>query len=426
MADKHEAPKEKTLDSSIALLADGYEFIQKRCREHESEMFRTRLLGKPAICISGKEAAELFYDNEKFQRGGAIPKRIQKTLFGQNAVQTMDGKAHHHRKAAFMSLMTPPRLKVLRELTLEEWRRAAVRWQESDEIVLFEEAQEIFCRAACRWSGIPLRDEEARERAEDFGAMVEAFGAVGLKHREGRKARKRQEDWAEGLIRDIRSEKLQAEEGTAAHVMAWHRDLEGEMLDERMAGIELINVVRPIVALARYVVFSAMALHAHPECRVKLENGEDGHYAQWFVQEVRRFYPFTPFVGASVRKEFGWKGQLFEEGTMVLLDVYGTTHSPALWERPDDFLPERFRDWSGSPFDMIPQGGGDHATGHRCAGEWLTIDLMKVSLQMLVRELAYEVPEQELELSLTQIPAGPPSGFIMRNVRLRQGEAALR
>lgn len=51
----------------------------------------------------------------------------------------------------------------------------------------------------------------------------------------------------------------------------------------------------------------------------------------------------------------------------------------------------------GSPFDLIPQGGGDPNFGHRCAGEWLTIDAMRVGLEFLAKRLTYEVPERGFE-----------------------------
>jgi fatty-acid peroxygenase len=88
-----------------------------------------------------------------------------------------------------------------------------------------------------------------------------------------------------------------------------------------------------------------------------------------------------------------------------------------LWERPDTFLPERFREWDQSSFDFIPQGGGDHYSNHRCAGEWLTIDLMKMAAEFLSRSMIYDVPEQDLQVPLTHIPSMPNSRFIMRNVR---------
>ncbi|SIE95158.1 Fatty-acid peroxygenase [Mycobacteroides abscessus subsp. abscessus] len=73
-----------------------------------------------------------------------------------------------------------------------------------------------------------------------------------------------------------------------------------------------------------------------------------------FVQEVRRFYPFGPFLGAIVRKDFIWNEAEFKEGMLVLLDIYGTNHDPLLWEEPYEFRPERFGNWDGSLFDLIP------------------------------------------------------------------------
>lgn len=34
----------RSLDSTLALLADGYTFIAKRCRRYESDIFETRLM----------------------------------------------------------------------------------------------------------------------------------------------------------------------------------------------------------------------------------------------------------------------------------------------------------------------------------------------------------------------------------------------
>ncbi|WP_172253757.1 cytochrome P450 [Saccharibacillus deserti] len=424
MTQNEPTPQEHTLDNSLALLKDGYDFIFKRRREMDSDIFQTRLLGQKAICIGGKEAAELFYDTSKFKRSGAIPKRIQKSLFGVDAIQTLDGDAHRHRKALFMSLMSRERLDVFMELLAQEWEAAAHRWEQLEELELFGESQELLYRAACRWAGVPVEEETARQRADDMGDMVEAFGAVGPRHAAGRRARRRTEDWLEGYILDLRAGEVKAPEDTAAYAMAFHRDLQDRELDARMAAIELINIVRPIVAIGRYVVFSAIALHEHPEYRVKLA-ADEGKYRQWFVQETRRYYPFTPFLGASVIHDFTWQGHEFEEGTMVLLDIYGTTHDPKLWEEPDTFRPERFEHWSGSPFDLIPQGGGDHRGGHRCAGEWLTIDAMAVSLEFMANRLEYEVPEQDLGLSLSRMPALPESRFVMKNVRRKRGAGAV-
>lgn len=62
--------------------------------------------------------------------------------------------------------------------------------------------------------------------------------------------------------------------------------------------MELINVLRPVVAVGRYVIFAALALHEHPECLRKLRTGDDD-YLELFVQEVRRFYPSSPLSEAG-------------------------------------------------------------------------------------------------------------------------------
>ena len=92
---------------------------------------------------------------------------------------------------------------------------------------------------------------------------------------------------------------------------AWHRDLEGNLLDTDTASVEVINILRPIVAIAIFINFIALAVHHYPEEKEKLKSGNE-KYAQMFVQEVRRFYPFFPFVVVLVKKDFNWKGYKFE------------------------------------------------------------------------------------------------------------------
>lgn len=122
--------------------------------------------------------------------------------------------------------------------------------------------------------------------------------------------------------------------------------------------VELINVARPTVAVAWYIMYAAMALHQHPQCGERLLAAE-AHYLDYFVEEVRRFYPFFPVVAARTRREFESKGYRFPKGERVLLDLYGTNHDPRLWDEPHTFMLERFRQWKRSPFSFIPQGGGN-------------------------------------------------------------------
>ncbi|RBI98434.1 cytochrome P450, partial [Micromonospora provocatoris] len=182
----------------------------------------------------------------------------------------------------------------------------------------------------------------------------------------------------------------------------------------------LLNVLAaPPVAVDRYVVFAAPALHDHPHWRDRLP-GDDAATEQ-FVQEVRRYYPFFPVAAARVRRSFTWRGYSFPQGRRVLLDLYGTNHHPDVWPEPERFRPERFAGWRDDPFGFVPQGGGDHYTGHRCAGEWITIELMKRAVTNLTGAMTYRVPPQDLALDLGAMPALPPGGLVLDGVRPAEG-----
>lgn len=409
-------PRDRAPDSTLALLKDGYRFISKRTRRYDSDVFETRLLLRRTICMQSEAAAELFYDNERFQRKGAMPTRIKLSLFGKGGVQGLDGEAHRVRKQLFMDLMNPVSISRLADMFAEEWRTALDGWEQQRRVVLFDAIQPVLSRAVCRWAGVPLNEDEVDRRTWQLAEMVEGSGAVGQRHLQARWARRGSEKWIVDLIKKVRAQELTTPPGSVLQTMAWHRDVNGKLLKTRIAAVEVLNVLRPVVAVGRFIVFAALALHEHPEQRAQLQRGGTDELEQ-FVQEVRRSYPFFPFLAARVRRTFTWNGYRFPKGRRVLLDIYGTNHDPRLWDEPEQFNPARFRSWNGSAFNFIPQGGGAYESGHRCPGEWITIEIMKVAVHCLSSEMRYEVPRQNLRVSMMRIPSLPRSGFVMRNVR---------
>ena len=160
--------------------------------------------------MGGKEAAEIFYDPEKFKRKDAAPNRVMETLFGQNGVQALDGIAHQHRKATFMSMMSPEELQKLTDMARKQWEIALSKWVEMEKVILYEEAQEILCRTACQWAGVPVTEEEIKKLSDYLGAMYESPAALGLDHWKGRIARNRVEKWLGELIEMVRDGKIES------------------------------------------------------------------------------------------------------------------------------------------------------------------------------------------------------------------------
>lgn len=406
-------PRDPSPDSTLAFLLDGYRFISTRCDRYGSDVFQTRLLFEPTICLRGAEAARIFYDTERFQRSGAIPGRAQKSLFGVDGVQVLDGAAHRVRKRLLLSLMTPDRTGEVADRFGQRWRSAVDDWARRGTVVLHDEVAELLCRTACEWVGIPLPEKEAPLRTADLTAMIKGPAAVGPTYWRGRRARRRGERWVGGWLDAVRAGACRTPAGSGLQVIGEHREPDGRLLDRKVAAVELLNLLRPMVAVSRYIAFAALALHRQPRWRDRLRDSDED--VELFVQEVRRFFPFFPAAAALVRRDFDWAGYHFPRGRRVLLDVYGTNRDPRLWPRPGVFDPDRFRNWRGSPFTFIPQGGGDHLLGHRCPGEWLTIDLMKVAVAAMTRWMTYEVPAQDLRVD--GMPAGVHSGMILSAVR---------
>ncbi|TDC50434.1 cytochrome P450, partial [Micromonospora sp. KC207] len=330
-------------------------------------------------------------------------------------VQGLDGAAHRDRKTMFMSIMTPSAVRQLGQLFDDEWRARVPDWERAGRMTLYDEVSPLLTRAVCAWAGVPLAAAEVTRRTAWMRAMVEGPAAFGPRHWRGVVDRRRAQRWLGEIIERARVGVLPAPEGSALRVIAEHRDDRGRLLPHRIAAVELLNVLRPTVAVDRFVVFAALALHDHPPWRDRVR-GDDAA-TECFVQEVRRYYPFFPIAAARVRRSFDWQGYHFPQGRRVLLDLYGTNHHDALWPEPERFLPERFAGWRGDPFALVPQGGGDHHTGHRCAGEWITIELLKRAVTNLTTTMRYKVPPQDLAIDLRRMPALPPSGFVVADVR---------
>lgn len=415
----NQIPREEGIDHSLQLLKEGYHFITNRQKNLQSDVFETRLLGKKTICMVGANAARIFYDSSKFERQDVVPNAVVKTLFGKNAVQTLDGEEHRVRKGLFMSVMNREKLGKIKDITAIEWEKAIDQWSKMSQVELYEEVKQLFCRVAFQWIGYPLKDEEVQKMSNELAALFETPAKIGFSNWIGRTFRNKLEKNLQQVVQKTRDKTIQFPKESIVHQFATFQDIDGELMDVETAAVELINIVRPIVAVAVYVNYTVLAMNQFPKQRSKLQTY--GDYSQMFVQEVRRFYPFFPFVAARVKQDFTWEGYQFKQGTLTLLDLYGTNHDPNIWDNPSEFSPERFANWQGSPFSFIPQGGGDYTSGHRCAGEHVTIELMKVSVDYLINKMEFDITEKELNTDFIQIPSIP--NITITNVKRSRSHA---
>jgi fatty-acid peroxygenase len=398
------------VDSSLSVLLEGYNWLPARRARSASGVARTRVLGQPAVGLCGPDAARFFYDEDHVRRHTAIPAPVQHTLFGDGAVHTLDGDAHRCRKAIFLKAVTPASDEVAGHVAAA-WDDAVSSWRPGRPVVLFDETSRVITRAMCRWAGVPLSDVDVPVVARDMVAMVDGFATPGPRHWRARAARGRREAWLGRLVTSVRDGSIIPAGGSALDVVSRHRELDGTELSPRLAAVELLNVIRPAVAVCWFTAFAGHALHRWPEHRRRLASGAVG-FGNAFAHELRRFYPFAPFIGGRAVRDLTWQGEHVPEGGMVLLDLWGHNHDAELWGDPYTFRPERFLGRDIGPFELVPQGAGDMDTNHRCPGEPATVAILR-TLAIRLANLRYEVPEQDLTISLRRIPARPKSGFVL-------------
>lgn len=409
------APRREALaDGTATFRRQGYDFLGQQCDERGGDVAELRLLGKRTFVLRGSAAARLLYDSGSFRRAGALPRRAQRTLTGVGGVHSLDGAEHAHRKALFVDLLDEKAARVISALFLASLRRQFPAWERARSVNLLDAASHSLCEAASLWVGLPsVTAAELRRRTGQLRAMTESGTRIGPAHWRGRRARKSQESFLAGVVENVRKDPAPAVQAPL-HKVAFHTDAAGRQLPPRVAAVELLNLLRPIVTIGRYVAFAAHALAVNPEARHAVE-GPDEAARRSFAHEVRRFYPLIPAVAAIASQDVAFEGVTIPQGTRVMLDLYGSNHHPGDHRVPGSFHADRYSRAPGQ-FDLVAQGAGDVRAGHRCPGEDVTTAVITTALGVLLDELDY-VPITRARVAHGAIPAGPAFGPILDSVR---------
>lgn len=412
------AQRAPILDQTALLLVKGYAWLPDLRRKAPGPLARTRLFGRHAVGMCGPEAVRFLYDEGKVRRRGTAPEPIVSTLFGHGSVHGLDGERHRARKELFSATARPPEaVAALTDAVVSAWDEAAATWADRSPVVLFGEAANAIASGVARWAGIPLSTADADRLASDLVALVDGFATLGPRHWRARIARVEWEGRLSRLVQEVRSGSADVPQGSVVDAVARHRE-DGEPLHPRVAAVEILNIIRPTTAACWLVAFAAHAFTRWPDQKARVREGEEE--ARSFAQEVRRFYPFAPFVGGMVRADTEWKGEPVPGGALVLVDIYGQHHTPDLWKAPYVFDPTRF---TGPPVEdgvFIPQGGGDVAEGHRCPGEDVVLSVL-TALSRRLAELDYSTPPQDWTIPLGRVPTRPRDGAVIDVAGPRRG-----
>jgi fatty-acid peroxygenase len=393
-------------DRTAELLADAYHFVGRHADRFGTDGFRTRIAGRPITCLRGPDAARFFYEGGRFGRSGAIPAATRRLLQDDGSVQTLEGEAHLDRKERFLAVLEGQQ--AMLAAFDAAWDRGRARRSGRD-VDIRHESVTVLGDAVLSWAGIP-RGEDDDDVTAELESMFEHAGRFGPSNLAAQLRRGRTERRARRWIEQARAG--HATGGSPlAEVAAW-TDAGGEPLPVPVAGVELINLLRPTVAVADFLVYAALALAVRPSLRASVRTDEV--FAGALAAEVRRHAPFFPVIAGTATGRLEWRGQVFDTGDRVLLDLFGTDHDPGLWPEPQRFRPERFLERPAAVGHIVAQGAGSYATDHRCPGEPATQALVERFAQRLAEESWAPAAPPDGRIRYRRIPALPRTPLVLR------------
>ena len=121
-------------------------------------------------------------------------------------------------------------------------------------------------------------------------------------------------------------------------------------------------------------------------------------YLQAVVKEAMRLHPVAPILLPHRAVEEGVEigGYAVPKGSTVIFNAWAMMRDPAAWERPDEFIPERFLgkadqvvDFRGKAFEFIPFGSGRRL----CPGVPMAERVVPFILASLLHAFEWRLPD---------------------------------
>jgi len=322
-------------------------------------------------------------------------------LFGV-ALIAQDGPPHHHMRSAMNAPFLPKGLSAseLGAVFADIIERRIASWPTRGEVRILAETRELVLSLMFRMLGVPEAELSAwRTQYEEFMllAINIPYDVPGSPRRRGRRARAWLRDRLSAFIEHARAHP----EAPGLLTMLVHaRDENGATLSHE----ELVDNLRLLVLAGHETSASTMAwmiakLAERPDVWDKLsaEAAAAGElprtpkelrrfpYAEAVFRETLRLHPPVTTDARRATVDFELGGYAITAGMQVSIPILALSRHPSVYDRPDEFVPERWLDRGDaiSPMELVQFGGGPHfCLGYHVA--WLEIVQVALCLALVL------------------------------------------
>jgi cytochrome P450 len=425
---------------TLSYLKDGFGFIEARIAKH-GPVFRTHLLGRPTVVISGPEACDAFVQGALFQREASLPSHIER-LFGfdkgtaERSLLVMDGDAHLTRKKQVLAGFTKDALASYVPILERGVAQMLERWAGGGELRWADELKNLAFDVNFETMTGSKRGPVLEAVREDFTTACQGYPALpvnlpGTTFYRALRARDRLLSVHERIVR----ERLASPGSDALSRMLTARAPDGSTLSVDQAVLELHHLtVAGFIVFAEFVA-SIIHLSENPEvlrrareevCTLDpaqpltLTSLAKLSYLWRVVMEVKRLCPIVPAEFAIVRQDLELGGYRIPKGWAAIWANRSCNLDARMFSERERFDPERFAPGRAEHekhlHAFVPHGAGLE-TGHKCPGTDYATVFMQVFLVRLLRDYAWELPTQDLGYAWGGIPPEPKDGL---RAQLRQ------
>ncbi|XVF84304.1 hypothetical protein PTKIN_Ptkin17bG0026000 [Pterospermum kingtungense] len=117
------------------------------------------------------------------------------------------------------------------------------------------------------------------------------------------------------------------------------------------------------------------------------------NYLKAVIKETLRLHPPDPLLVPRISsKDVKIMGYDIAKGTQVFINAWALGRDPKSWEKPEEFLPERFLnnsiDYKGHEFELIPFGSGRRI----CPGILFGTKISELFLAKRVHKFDWSLP----------------------------------
>ncbi|CAH2322366.1 cytochrome P450 26C1 [Pelobates cultripes] len=398
-------------------LVQGSDFHSSR-RERYGNIFKTHLLGKPVIRVTGAENIRKILLGEHSLVSTQWPQSTQ-IILGSNTLVNSIGDLHRQKRKIMAKVFSHSALESYLHRIQEAVSGEIHAWcRESDCIAVYPSSKAMTFRIAARiLLGLSLGDQQFKELAKVFEQLVENLFSLPLDIpfsglRKGIKARDTLHQYMEEAIKqkisgrdaDVCEEDAldylinSAKENGKTLSMQELKETAIELLfaaffttASASSSLILLLLKHPSAIQKIRQELISQGLHKQCQCGLSLDKLKGLHYLDNVVKEVLRLLPPVSGGYRTALQTFELDGCQIPKGWSVMYSIRDTHETAEVYKNaelfdPDRFGPERNEGKIGR-FNYIPFGGGVRS----CIGKELAQTILKILAIELVGTAKWEL-----------------------------------